>query len=269
MVTAPASRRSPPQLATGGRRSRASASRARRGQHGLHLRGRRPCFTTDAGKPRAPPRRRRDDPDRRHGHLGLHRQRQHAQRADARRRRPTRAGRSPFDRRARYSRTFAHGRRLRVRLRGARADGGHVTVEGEPVETADADADADAHADPRRRRPRPPRRRRRRRPRRLTITRHARARARARRTPRRRGCERERQGPRAAPRALLALGAGDGRDHARAREEHGRAGDRAGARRHARPDPAHQALKKGTYTVELRAADAMGNRAAGRHKSLS
>ena len=54
----------------------------------------------------------------------------------------------------------------------------------------------------------------------------------------------------------------------RAREAHGRAGDRAGPRRHARRAPAHASLKKGTYTVELRAVDAMGNRAPAATKSV-
>ena len=51
-------------------------------------------------------------------------------------------------------------------------------------------------------------------------------------------------------------------------QAHGRAGDGAGARGHARGAPAHASCKRGTYTVELRAADAMGNRAPAATKTV-
>ena len=223
----------------------------------------------------------RDDPDRRHGHLGLHRR---VGASTTLRRRVDAVPATPRG----WDAQLRPDQGARTRARSARpaptsfvcqvhrAWTGTVIVEGAPVETPTADRRRrrpTADADRRRRRSRPRRRRGADAPTpTITLTTPAPGRATPPRTPRRRGSRRVSVKPRRARRAaaLLALRArARSRSRAPARPKAGHAARRC------RSPPARarwslrsRASKKGTYTVELRAVDAMGNKGAPATKTL-
>ena len=253
------------------RSSPASASRAPRRTHDLRLRAQvgEPCFTLDRRQADVRARRAadRDDPDRRHGHVGLHRlrQRQHHNAADERRRRRTPPGselRQTTS--ALAARTRGRSTRRAPTSSSARPHAEHGRARSpsraSPSSRADADADGDATTTPT---PTATRRRRRRRPRprhrdarRPHVDPRARARGRAKDTeaPRLQSASVKRVARRRAG-ALLALRAGDGADHACAQglEDVLRRATRAGARGHALARPAHASASRRAPTRSRRA----------------